>query len=103
MKIIDVAKSISKDVEFKFIGIRPGEKLHEQMISVEDSFYTYSYNGYYKILPSINNWHLDRRRIKNGKPVASDFIYSSNNNDEWMTKTYLKNWIKKNKDLIGKF
>ena len=103
IKIIDVAKSISQDAEIKFIGIRPGEKLHEQMISIEDSFYTYSYNGYYKILPSINNWHLDRCRIKNGKIVASDFIYSSNNNSEWMTKTYLKNWIKKNKDLIGKF
>ena len=51
----------------KFIGIRPGEKLHEQMIGIEDAPYTYEYPDYYKILPQINSWDKDRKRIKNGK------------------------------------
>ena len=67
MKVIDIAKAISEDVKFDIIGIRPGEKLHEQMIGLEDNAYTYSYDGYFKILPSLNSWHKDKNRIKNGK------------------------------------
>ncbi len=96
MKVIDIAKSINPKADFKVIGIRPGEKIHEQMIGYEDSMYTYEYKDYYKILPSLYNWYLDKNRIKNGKKVNKDFIYSSNNNMNWMTKTELKNWIKSN-------
>ena len=96
MKVVDIAKSINPKADFKVIGIRPGEKIHEQMIGYEDAMYTYEYKDYYKILPSLYNWYRDKNRIKNGKKVNKDFIYSSNNNINWMTKTELKNWIKSN-------
>jgi len=102
MKIIDVAKTISPKSKIKIIGIRPGEKLHEQMISSEDSHFTYEYSDYYKILPQINHWEKDTKRIKKGKKVNEGFTYSSNNNLRWMTKTDLKKWIDKNQDSIGK-
>jgi UDP-N-acetylglucosamine 4,6-dehydratase len=66
------------------IGIRSGEKIHEQMIGFEDAPNTYEYNDYYKILPTIHNWSKDPLRIKDGKKVADDFVYSSDTNTEWM-------------------
>ncbi len=103
MKIIDIADIISPKAKFEIIGIRPGEKMHEQMIGLEDSFSTYEYSDYYKILPQINNWSFDKNRIRNGKKVKEGFIYRSDLNSEWMTKRYFKNWIKMNKEEIGKF
>ena len=102
MKVIDVAKVVAPSVKHKIIGIRPGEKIHEQMIGVEDSYSTYEYSKYYKILPQINNWAKDNSRIKNGKKVPEGFIYSSEKNSEWMTKSELKKWININKINIGK-
>ena len=99
MKVIDIAKVISPKSKHKIIGIRPGEKLHEQMVSVDDSNSTYEYPNYYKILPQINEWGKDNMRIKNGKKVPDGFIYSSDNNKKWMTKSDLKKWIKKNKNF----
>ena len=101
IKLIDIANAIEPSAKHKIIGIRPGEKLHEQMISIEDSFYTYEYSNYYKILPQINEWGKDNLRIKNGVKVSKDFIYSSNNNSQWMTKIDLKKWVDKNFHLIG--
>ncbi len=102
MKVTDIAKTINPKSKFEIVGIRPGEKLHEQMISVEDAPHTYEYNTYYKILPAIHNWSKDSLRIKNGKSVDDNFSYSSNNNKEWMTPDELRNWIKMNKKFIGK-
>ena len=102
MKVVDIAKVISPNTEHEIIGIRPGEKLHEQMISSEDSYSAYEYPGYYKILPQINEWGKDSLRIKNGKKVPEGFIYSSDNNSEWMTNSELKNWIEINQNFIGK-
>ena len=101
MKLIDIAFSISSEARHQDIGIRPGEKLHEQMIGIEDAPYTYEYPGYFKILPSINHWSHDPKRIDGGVKVPSDFTYSSDNNSEWMDKEMLKKWIKKNKNKIG--
>ena len=100
MKVIDIAKVIAPQAKHKIIGIRPGEKLHEQMISIEDSVSTYEYSGYYKILPKINDWEEDDLRIKDGVKVSSEFIYNSNNNSEWMTEPDLQKWIKLNKDYF---
>jgi UDP-N-acetylglucosamine 4,6-dehydratase len=102
MKITDIAKVIAPQAKHKIIGIRPGEKLHEQMISSEDSVATYEYSSYYKILPQIFEWEKDNSRINNGKKVPADFIYSSNNNQEWMTESDLQKWINTNQDFIGK-
>ena len=73
------------------------------MIGIEDSYTTFEYKDHFKILPQLNNWAIDKKRIKQGKKVKEGFIYSSEDNPDWMTKTYLKNWIKYNKKLIGKF
>jgi UDP-N-acetylglucosamine 4,6-dehydratase len=102
MKITEIAESINGSKKFNVIGIRPGEKLHEEMISPEDSKHTYEYKNYFKILPAINNWSLDPKRIKNGKLVKEGFSYTSKNNIDWMSKNELLKWIEENKDKIGK-
>jgi UDP-N-acetylglucosamine 4,6-dehydratase (inverting) len=102
IKITDIAKVIAPKSKFKIIGIRPGEKLHEQMISNEDSYYTYEYSNYFKILPQINDWNKDKSRIKDGVKVLNDFTYSSDNNSEWMTKADFQTWVDANKHFIGK-
>ena len=102
IKITDIAKVVAPEVKQKIVGIRPGEKLHEQMISVDDSLYTYEFSDYYKILPQINDWNQDNSRIKNGTKVAEGFTYRSDNNENWMTLSDLKNWINLNQKYIGK-
>jgi len=102
IKVIDIAEAIAPNAKREIIGIRPGEKLHEQMISSDDSYAAYEYSGYYKILPQINNWANDNLRIKDGKKLPDGFVYSSDNNSEWMTKSDLQKWIITNEDYIGK-
>lgn len=102
MKVTDMAKAVNPDARQIEVGIRPGEKLHEQMIGEEDALYTYEYNSYFKILPSINNWSKDPKRIGSGALVDSSFRYSSDNNSEWMDIPTLKKWIKDNQQKIGK-
>ena len=101
MNILDIAKAVNPSAKLKFIGIRPGEKLHEQMIGFEDAPYSYSYKDHFKILPMIHDWHNDPLRIKDGIKVANDFIYSSDNNVEWMSIEQLRQWIDQNKPKIG--
>jgi FlaA1/EpsC-like NDP-sugar epimerase len=103
MNIIDIAKAVSNEAEHKIVGIRPGEKLHEQMIGIEDAPYTYEYPSHYKILPSINEWSTDPERIKDGKKVDQDFSYSSDTNPEWMDIKTLETWLEENQKKIGKF
>ena len=102
MRIIDIAKAINPNAKHSIIGIRAGEKLHEQMISKDDAPYTYEYKDYFKILPSINNWSSDIDRINDGKLVAPEFSYSSDVNNDWMDEKELKVWIKNNTHLINK-
>ena len=102
MKITDIASAISPEANRKIIGIRPGEKLHEQMISTEDSYSTYEYPEHFKILPQINDWAFDENRIKDGVKVSEGFVYSSDTNTKWMTINKLKAWIDANLNFIGK-
>jgi UDP-N-acetylglucosamine 4,6-dehydratase len=102
MTIGDIAKAVAPVAKHNIIGIRPGEKLHEQMIGIEDAPHTFEYDSYYKILPAIHSWSTDPLRINGGKKVADDFIYTSNNNTEWMSVEELKNWIDHNRTKIGK-
>ncbi len=102
MTVTEIARVIAPEAKHEIIGIRPGEKLHEQMIGAEDSHYTYEYDGYYKILPAIHNWSQDANRIKGGKKVPEGFVYSSDNNAEWMTPEHLRRWIDQNYGLIGR-
>ena len=102
MKVTDIAKAVNSKAKQEIIGIRPGEKIHEEMISSGDALYTYEYKGHYKILPSINGWSMDPNRKIDGVKVSDDFTYTSNNNNDWMDIDTLKNWVKVNKDQIGK-
>ena len=101
MKLINIAKSVSGTFKTKIIGLRPGEKVHEQMVGADDAPYTYEYKDYFKILPAINEWSKDPLRIGNGKKVASNFVYASNLNNKWMEINELKNWIHTNRKKIG--
>ena len=96
MKVTDLAKVVAPDCKQEIIGIRPGEKLHEHMIGLEDAPTTYSYNDYYKILPAINEWAVDSKRIKDGVKIESDFTYSSDNNEDWMSSEELQAWLDNN-------
>jgi UDP-N-acetylglucosamine 4,6-dehydratase len=101
MKVTDVALAIAPHAQHEIVGIRPGEKLHEQMIAPEDAPHTYEFDNYYKILPAIHNWSQDPQRINGGKPVSADFTYSSDNNPEWMSIETLRSWVESNRDKIG--
>ena len=102
MKVTDIARVIAPEASHEIVGIRPGEKLHEQMIGTEDAHYTYEYPGHFKILPAINRWASDPARIKEGRKVAEEFSYASDSNHEWMSQQTLAEWIAANRDKIGK-
>ena len=102
MNILDIARAVSPEAKHEIIGIRPGEKLHEQMIGVEDAAHTYSYPGYFKILPAINNWSKDSSRIKDGQSVGENFSYTSNENTEVMSVADLSDWIHRNEKKMGR-
>jgi len=102
MKVTDVARVIAPEAMQETVGIRPGEKLHEQMIGAEDSYFTYEYPEHYKILPQINGWAEDEKRIKDGVKVAEGFTYASDTNTEWMSDADLQCWIDANQESIGK-
>lgn len=102
MKVVDIARAVCPEARHDFVGIRPGEKLHEQMIGYEDSLYTYEYADHYKILPSIHQWSVDPARINGGKKVSPDFVYRSDTNPDWMTIDTLRVWIERNRNQIGR-
>lgn len=101
MKITDVARAIAPEAQHEVIGIRPGEKLHEQMISPEDSYHTYEYPHHYKILPAIHEWSSDSARIKDGCKVPEGFTYASDTNTDWMSVETLRQWVEQNRAKIG--
>ena len=74
MKVADLAKVVCPDKEIIEVGIRPGEKLHEQMIGAEDAEFTYEYDGYYKILPDLYDWAQSQERVKDGKKVSQSLF-----------------------------
>lgn len=102
MKVVDLARVIAPNAAQKIIGIRPGEKLHEQMIGAEDAFYTYEYPEHYKILPAINGWSDSPERIKDGRKVQDGFTYASDTNPDWMPPEALRGWIDDNAGNIGR-
>ena len=101
MRMADLARAVAPEAEHEIVGIRPGEKLHEQMISAEDALTTYEYQDHYKILPAIHNWSTDAGRIKAGRRVPDGFTYSSDTNEAWMSSDELRAWIDANRDRIG--
>ncbi len=102
MKVVDMARVVAPDARHEIVGIRPGEKLHEQMIGLEDAHYTYEYESYYKILPAIHGWSACPKRIKNGSRVSDGFSYTSDSNPEWMQPEVLRAWLARNLQDIGR-
>jgi len=102
MKLVEMASVIDGAAEQKIVGIRPGEKLHEQMIGFEDAPFTYEYDEHFKILPAIISKEEIAARIRHGNLVDGDFTYCSDSNKEWMSRDDLKGWIDSNIDEIGK-
>lgn len=101
MKITDLARVVAPECKQVIVGTRPGEKLHEQMIGAEDSYFTFEYPEHFKILPAINGWAISPERIKDGKKVPEGFVYSSDNNSEWMSDDELQAWIEYHREKIG--
>jgi UDP-N-acetylglucosamine 4,6-dehydratase/5-epimerase len=101
MNITDIARVIAPDARQEIVGIRPGEKLHEQMIGAEDAPHTYEYKHHFKILPAIHNWSATPARIKDGVKVPDGFTYASDTNSEWMAAQELADWITANRSKIG--
>jgi UDP-N-acetylglucosamine 4,6-dehydratase (inverting) len=96
-KITDVAEAVGPECEHRIIGIRPGEKVHEEMITSSDSFTTYDLGRYYVILPQVTRWNLqDYIQHFNAVKVKDGFSYSSDNNTEWETVSSLRVLIKEN-------
>ena len=93
-KILDVVDAIAPSCKKVIVGIRPGEKIHEQMISPADSYNTYDIGSYYVILPTKVNWNLSDFVSKfNAKKVKENFSYSSDSNSEWETVDSLRELI----------
>ena len=96
-RIMDVAKAIGPDCKYEIVGIRPGEKVHEEMITQSDSYNTYDLGKYFVILPSLKSWSLKEfTSFYKAKLVPQGFSYNSENNTEWETINSLRDLIKKN-------
>ena len=95
-KILDVAKAVDPNCKIKIVGVRPGEKIHEEMITASDSHNTYDLGKYYAIIPSDFDWDLnDFIKKYNAVKVSESFSYSSGKNSDWETVETLKVLIKK--------
>ncbi len=93
MNILEIAKAVRPGKPFKNIGIRPGEKLHEQMIGQDDSLTTYEYQNHYRILPMLENLHKNKNLVAEGKLVNPEFSYTSANNTSWIKAEELRSKI----------
>lgn len=96
MKILDVAKAINPTAEIHIIGVRPGEKIHEQLISYDEAKYTYDFGEYFKIYSPYFLPKQNTIREQGGQSVGPDFSYSSDKNKDWMTKEELLSWVNLN-------
>jgi len=98
-RILDVAEAIAPECKTEIVGIRPGEKVHEEMITPSDSFFTYDLGKYFAILPSTHDWDLNEFiKTFNAQKVEQGFSYSSGNNTEWETVESMRKLIREHVD-----
>ncbi|UCB58122.1 MAG: UDP-N-acetylglucosamine 4,6-dehydratase (inverting) [Thermoplasmatales archaeon] len=93
MKIVDIAKAIAPDAKIKIIGIRPGEKIHEILLTEDEARHSKEFHDFFVIEPEHPFWTEDKH-IKGGKKLPNNFRYTSGNNTEWVNKKQLMNFIK---------
>lgn len=93
MKVTDLARAIAPECEIEIVGIRPGEKLHEAMITEDDARHTIEYDKYFVIQPEFPWW--SRKYAEGGRPLAENFHYVSNTNDDWLSIEQLKELVEK--------
>jgi len=100
-KILDIAKAIAPSCKYKIVGIRPGEKLHEEMITETDALHTIEFEKYFVILPSTKLWDInkfiDESSYSRGKICEFGFSYNSGTNEEFLSIEGLKKLMKENK------
>jgi UDP-N-acetylglucosamine 4,6-dehydratase/5-epimerase len=98
-KITDLAMAIGPDCKHEVVGVRPGEKIHEEMITSSDSFYTYDLGKYFAIVPQMHNWSLDKFISHfNAVKVPHGFHYNSGENNEWLGVEEIRYLIKRHVD-----
>jgi FlaA1/EpsC-like NDP-sugar epimerase len=98
-RITDVATAVAPECDQEIIGIRPGEKIHEEMITSSDSFFTYDLGKYYAIIPQIPRWSIEKFiNAFNAKKVEEGFTYNSGSNHEWVSVEELRELILKHVD-----
>ena len=90
--VLDVAAAIAPDAEIDVVGIRPGEKLHEEMISEDDAQCTYVYDDHYVIAPVLAQWAAPESATP-GKLVPEGFFYRSDTNDQWLDVAAIRELI----------
>ena len=99
-RILDVAEAVAPECKQKIVGIRPGEKLHEEMITQSDAFNTIEYEDYYVIVPSIRIWSkqkfVNKSNFRKGRPCEEGFSYNSNTNQHFLNVNELKKLIEEN-------
>lgn len=98
MNICEIASAIAPEADQEVVGIRPGEKLHEQMISTEDSPFTFDLGGHYVVVPPINRFQAELSEKLHGSLVEENFEYRSNTNVDWLSKEKFADWLAKNQD-----
>ena len=103
MNIMDIAEAVAPGCKTEVVGVRAGEKLHEQMISSEDAEFTYEYEEYYKILPFSVARQNENRAFRGGVKVSPGFSYRSDTNNQTLSKEDLQKWVKLNYEaLVGR-
>ena len=94
-KVVDIAAAIAPDLKTKTIGVREGEKIHEVMITKDDSRYTYDYGDYYIIYPNFEWFNFEKSFKEGGVKIEDGFEYHSGNNDQWLDVDTIRELIKK--------
>jgi UDP-N-acetylglucosamine 4,6-dehydratase len=91
MRVLDLAEAIAPECEIEIVGIRPGEKLHEAMISEDDARHTLEFDTYYVIQPEFPWW--SKEGLEGGKPLPEGFKYTSDTNTQWLTVEQLRKLV----------
>ncbi len=90
MNITDLAKAVAPDCRQEIIGIRPGEKIHEVLVTEDDARHTLEFDDYFIVEPEFHWWTAKTHISNGGKPVKEGFVYASNTNDQWLTVEELR-------------